>query len=125
MIKISPMPQHFNVAQPNKDYCCTVRADLSLSVPKKISVSSTISGGASISVWQQTIAGKQETVSKLVPIEEAKKLERIAGLNVNTWLLRTQGRSFEVIISVENNTLKRGSTLHNVNFNIIFVQELI
>lgn len=125
MIKISPMPQHFAAAQPTIDYTCTIRADINLAVPKRVSVSSTISGGSTIAVWRQDIAGKKETIKINMPTHEAKRLSNIDKLGLNEWLLRTQGRRFEVIPSIEKITLKRGSNLQMVELEIIFVRELI
>lgn len=125
MIKISPMPQHFAVAQPTADYTCTIRADINLAVPKRVSVSSTISGGSTIAVWRQDISGKKETIKINMPTHEAKRLSNIDKLGLNEWLLRTQGRRFEVILSIEKITLKRGSNLQMVELEITFVRELI
>ena len=125
MIKISPMPQHFAEAQPTSDYTCTIRADINLAVPKRVSVSSTISGGSTIAVWRQDIAGKKETIKINIPTHEVKRLLNIDKLGLNEWLLRTQGRRFEVILSIEKITLKRGSNLQILELEIIFVRELI
>lgn len=125
MLKISPMPEHFAKALPTADYTCTIRADINLAVPKRVSINSTISGGSTIAVWRQSVAGKQETIKINMPIEEAKKLANIDRLGVNEWLLRTQGRSFEVILSLTSTVFKRGSRLQTVEFDIIFVKELL
>lgn len=125
MIKISPMPEHFPEAQPNADYCCTIKADISLAVEKKVSINITISGGSSIAIWRQSVGGKRETIRVAMGSHQLAALERINSLPVNEWLLRTQGRRFEVILSLERAIMRRGSDLADVVLDVIFVRELI
>ena len=75
---------------------------INLAVPKSISTSKTIGGGASISVWESSINGEQRTISVLVDRETYHKVKAIHESNIGEWLLRVNGRIYRVIVSLND-----------------------
>ena len=75
---------------------------INLAVPKSVSTSKTIGGGASISVWESSINGEQRTISILVDRDTYRKVKAIHESSVDEWLLRVNGRIYRVIVSLND-----------------------
>jgi len=77
---------------------------LNLQAPKRVSVSNTISGGASVSAWTSTIAGQTRELSLTVDAATAQSLSDIHDSGIVRWVIAEQNRRFQAIVNVTNLT---------------------
>ena len=98
---ISPTVETFALLQPTADYTIILpEPTISLSAPKNISVTRTVSGGATVTIWKSSMAGEKRSVSPVISQEKYERLVKIIDTGFDEWIVRTQGKTFTAIIDV-------------------------
>lgn len=125
MFSISPLPAYINNLSDIEAYKLLISGvPLDLTVTKTVSISTTISGGAQVSVFNRTIAGKQARFQRILQNEDFKKLENICNSGYNEWLLVHRGRRFTVcVVLISATKVTENST--NAAFEITFINEVL
>jgi len=125
MFSISPLPEYIaNLSDMDAYKLLISGVPLDLTVTKTVSISKTISGGAKVSVFNSTIAGKQAQFQRILQNVDFKKLENICSSEYNEWLLMHRGRRFTVCVVLLSATkVTENST--NAAFEITFINEVL
>lgn len=125
MFSISPLPEYIaNLSDMDAYKLLVSGVPLDLTVAKTVSISKTISGGAKVSVFNSTIAGKQARFQRILQNEDFKKLENICNSEYNEWLLVHRGRRFTVCV-VLLSAAKATENSTNAAFEITFINEVL
>ncbi len=101
MITISPSVANFAALSPTADYTVTIfDTRLNMLVPKNINAARTISGGASVTVWESGVAGESRSIYKTVSQSVYDKLLRIKESGVDEWLVRSSGKVYNAVFDM-------------------------
>ena len=73
---------------------------VNLEAAKTVSTARTISGGASVSIWESSIQG--ETIELSMTVDAAKQavLKAIKDSGIDSWLWRISGKIYEVVFDM-------------------------